>query len=69
MKSITRFIGIVVIVALTVCYVIKTKWVLAGLFLIPLAKHLFVNDLPVLLGTVAPVSGVIWLKEACMLCF
>ncbi len=63
------YVGIIALWALTVLYVIKTKWVLVGLFLISFFKHIFVNDLPVLLGKVPPVPASIWLKEACMLCF
>ena len=50
-------LGIVVLWALTVLYVIKTKWVLTILFLIPFFKHLFLDDLPVLLGTAPPLSA------------
>ena len=63
------YAAIVVLWALTVCYVIKTKWVLTILFLIPLCKHVFVNDLPVLLGTAAPVPASTWLKECSILFF
>ena len=59
----------IVLWLLTVLYVIKTKWVLAILFLLPLLKHLFINDLPVLLGTVPAVSLSTWLKEFSMLSF
>ncbi len=63
------YLGIVVLWALTVLYVIKTKWVLTILFLIPFFKHLFLDDLPVLLGTEPPLSAAAWLKEFSMLSF
>ena len=63
------YLAIVALWALTVLYVIKTKWVLAILFLFPFFKHIFVNDLPVLLGAVPPVPASVWLKECSMLCF
>lgn len=63
------YCAIVVLWALTVLYVIKTKWILTGLFLFPFFKHVFVNDLPVLLGKAAPVPASVWLKELSMLFF
>ena len=63
------YLAIVVLWALTVSYVIKTKWVLTILFLIPFFKHIFVDDLPVLLGAAAPIPVTMWLKEASMLSF
>ena len=68
-SAIALYIGIVGLWALTVFYVIKTKWVLTILFHIPFFKHLTVNDLPVLLGAAAPVSASTWLKEISMLSF
>ena len=68
-SAIALYVGIVVLWALTVLYVIKTKWVLTILFLIPFFKHVLVNDLPVLLGTAAPVPVSTWLKEFSMLSF
>ena len=68
-SAIALYLGIVVLWALTVLYVIRTKWVLTVLFLLPFLKHVFVNDLPVLLGRAAPVSAATWLKECCMLSF
>lgn len=61
------FSGIVVLWALTVFYVIKTKWVLTILFMIPLAKHILMNDVPIWLGMSDPVPSTIWLKEFSML--
>lgn len=63
------YIGIVALWALTVFFVIKTKWILAGLFLIPFLKHLFIDDAPVLLGTAEPISASMWFKEISMLSF
>ena len=58
---------IVILWALTVFYVIRTKWVVTILFLIPFAIHILMNDIPVLLGIADPVSSSIWLKEFSML--
>ena len=68
-SAVVLYIAIVALWALTVFYVIRTKWVLVILFLIPFCKHIFVNDLPVLLGAAAPVPASTWLKECSMLCF
>ena len=68
-SAIVLYAAIVGLWALTVLYVIKTKWVLSILFLIPFFKHILTNDLPVLLGTAAPVPMSIWLKEFSMLSF
>ena len=61
------YIAVVILWALTVFYIIKTKWVLVILFLIPFVKHICMNDLPILLGSAPPVSLSIWLKEFSML--
>ncbi len=63
------YAAIVVLWALTVLYVIRTKWVLTVLFIIPFFKHVFLDDLPVLLGRAAPISAAAWLKELSMLSF
>ena len=63
------YAAIVTLWALTALYVIRTKWVLVILFLIPFFKHLAVNDLPVLLGAAAPVPASMWEKELSMLSF
>ena len=68
-SAIVLYLAIVTLWALTILYVIKTKWVLTFLFLIPFLKHLFVNDMPVLLGTAAPVPAAMWYKEISMLSF
>ena len=68
-SAIILYLAIVALWSLTVLYVIKTKWVLAILFLIPFFKHILINDLPVLLGAAAPVSASMWLKEFSMLFF
>ena len=61
------YLMIVVLWTLTVLYVIKTKWILVILFMIPFAKHVCLNDIPVLLGIADPVPASIWLKEFSML--
>ena len=63
------YLAIVALWALTVLFIIQTKWVLAGLFLLPFLKHVFVNDLPVLLGRAAPVPASVWFKEISSLAF
>ena len=63
------YLAIVALWALTVLFIIQTKWVLAGLFLLPFLKHVFVNDLPVLLGRAAPVPASVWFKEISILAF
>ncbi len=60
--------SIVVLWLLTVFNVIKTPWVLAAIFAIPFFIHIFVEDLPVLLGKAVPLSAAMWLKEGSMLC-
>lgn len=68
-SAIVLYIGIVGLWALTVFYIIRTKWVLVILFLIPLLKHLLLDDLPVLIGRQAPVPASMWMKELSMLSF
>ncbi len=63
------YLMIVLIWALTVFYIIKTKWILAVIFILPFLKHIFVNDIPVLTGAAAAVSASTWLKEFSMLSF
>ncbi len=60
---------VVLLWALTVFTIIRTKWLLAVLFIIPFLKHIFVNDIPVLTGAAAAVSASTWLKEFSMLSF
>lgn len=66
-SAIALYLSVFVLWTLTVLYVIRTKWVLALLFLVPFVKHVFADDLPVLLGTAEPVSVSTWLKEISML--
>ena len=61
------YLMIIVLWALTVLYVIKTKWILVILFMIPFAKHVCMNDIPVLLGMADPVPASMWFKELSML--
>ena len=67
--AIVLYVAIVALWTLTVLYVIRTKWVLVILFLVPFCKHIFMNDLPVLLGTASSAPLSTWLKEGSMLCF
>ena len=67
--AVVLYVAIVALWTLTVLYVIRTKWVLVILFLVPFCKHIFLNDLPVLLGAAAPVPVSTWLKELSMLSF
>ena len=68
-SAIVLYIGIIVLWALTVLFIIKTKWILVILFPIPFFKHLFNDDIPVLLGVAAPVPASTWFKEICILSF
>ncbi|MBO4886734.1 MAG: hypothetical protein J5589_00275 [Firmicutes bacterium] len=68
-SAIVLYIGIVGLWALTVFYIIRTKWVLVILFLVPFFKHLLLDDLPVLIGRQAPVPVSMWMKEFSMLSF
>ena len=61
------YLMIIVLWALTVLYVIKTKWILTILFMIPFIKHICMNDIPVLLGMADPVPASMWQKELSML--
>ena len=68
-SAVVLYFMLVLIWALTVFYVIRTKWILAVLLIIPFIKHIFVNVLPVLTGAAASISASSWLKEACILSF
>ena len=59
---------IVLLWILTIKSIIKTKWILAAIFLAPILIHLFIEDLPILLGKAAPLPTSMWLKEGSMLC-
>ena len=63
------YVLIIVLWALTVFYIIRTKWILTVFFLIPFFKHIFLNDIPVLLGTESPLPFSGWMKEFSMLFF
>ena len=63
------YILIIVLWALTVLYVIRTKWILVILFLVPFMKHIFVNVIPVLVHAEPPLSVSAWMKELSMLFF
>lgn len=66
--AVILYMMIIALWALTVAYVIKTKWVLTILFMIPFVLHICKNDIAVLLGIVDPVPLSMWLKELSMLC-
>ena len=68
-SAVVLYIMIVILWALTVFYVIRTKWILAVLFILPFLKHLFVNDIPILIGKAASVPADTWLKEFSILSF
>ncbi len=65
--AIVLYIAIGVLWALTVFKIIKTKWILVILFLLPFVKHVLMDDLPVLLGIAPPITTDTILKELCML--
>ena len=63
------YLLIIVLWALTVLYVIRTKWILVILFLAPFLKHVFVNVIPTLMHDAEPMSACSWFKEISMLFF
>ena len=68
-SAVVLYIMIIVLWTLTVLYIIRTKWVLVMLFLIPFIKHVFVDVVPVLMHKTAPLSFSSWMKEFSMLFF
>lgn len=65
--AILLYLAVVVLWLLTVIYVIKTKWVLVVLFILPFIKHIVMDDLPIFLGKAPMISADMWLKEVSML--
>ncbi|MBQ7595469.1 MAG: hypothetical protein IJU45_02255 [Clostridia bacterium] len=65
--AILLYLAIIVLWLLTVIYVIKTKWVLTILFILPFIKHIIMDDIPVLLGKAPAISSDMWFKELSML--
>ena len=68
-SAVVLYIMIIVLWTLTVLYIIRTKWILVILFLVPFIKHVFVNVIPVLMHKTAPLSFSSWMKEFSMLFF
>jgi hypothetical protein len=66
--AVILYLMIIALWALTVSYVIKTKWVLTILFILPFLKHVCMNDIPILLGMAELVPASMWMKEISMLC-
>ena len=65
--AILLYLAVIVLWLLTVLYVIKTKWVLVILFILPFFKHLLMDDLPIFLGKAPMISADMWFKEGSML--
>ncbi len=65
--AIVLYLAIGALWTLTVFKIIKTKWILTILFLLPFVKHILMDDLPVLLGIAPPISADTILKEFSML--
>ncbi len=65
--AVLLYLAVIVLWLLTVLYVIKTKWVLVILFILPFIKHLFMDDLPIFLGKAPMISADMWYKELSML--
>lgn len=65
--AIVLYLAVIVLWLLTVIDVIKTKWVLVVLFILPFFKHLLMDDLPILLGKAPNISMDMWFKELSML--
>ncbi len=54
--------------ALTIINKIRTKWLIVIIFAAPFLFHIFLEDLPVILGLAPGLSAAMWLKELSMLC-
>ena len=65
--AILLYLAVVVLWLLTVIYVIKTKWVLVVLFILPFFKHILMDDLPIFLEKSPMIPADMWLKEVSML--
>ena len=65
--AIVLYLAVIVLWLLTVVYIIKTKWVLVILFILPFIKHVVMDDLPIFLGKAEMISADMWFKELSML--
>lgn len=65
--AVLLYLAVIVLWLLTVIYIIKTKWVLVVLFILPFFKHLLMDDLPIFLGKAPMISADMWYKELSML--
>lgn len=65
--AVLLYLAVVALWLLTVIYVIKTKWVLVILFILPFIKHIFMDDLPIFLGKAPMIPQDMWFKELSML--
>ena len=65
--AILLYLAVIVLWLLTVLYVIKTKWVLVILFILPFFKHILMDDLPIFLGKAPMIPADMWFKELSML--
>ncbi len=65
--AILLYLAVIVLWLLTVLYIIKTKWVLVVLFILPFIKHVVMDDLPIFLGKAPMIPADMWFKELSML--
>ena len=65
--AVVLYLAVIVLWLLTVLYIIKTKWVLVILFILPFFKHLLMDDLPIFLGNAPMIPADMWFKELSML--
>ena len=65
--AIVLYLAVIVLWLLTVLYIIKTKWVLVILFILPFIKHLVMDDIPIFLGKAPMIAADMWYKEISML--
>ncbi len=65
--AIVLYLAVIVLWLLTVLYIIRTKWVLVVLFILPFIKHVVMDDLPIFLGKAPMISADMWYKELSML--
>ncbi|MCR5782427.1 MAG: hypothetical protein K6G90_06770 [Clostridia bacterium] len=65
--AVVLYLAVIALWLLTVIYVIKTKWVLVILFILPFIKHVFMDDMPIFLGKAPMIPADMWFKELSML--
>ena len=65
--AVLLYLAVIVLWLLTVLYIIKTKWVLVILFILPFFKHILMDDLPIFLGKAPMIPADMWFKELSML--